>query len=433
MNNQGVENSSFVVFRNHPLTEVEQRILTHLYTPLIGPKSIHIYLTLGTFLTSAETESMPSGHLKLFQMLQIKKETEFMEERNKLEAVGLLEVYQNQNIWVYKLKHVLMAEEFFQNEILSTFLYQNIGFDAYQALLCEFLVHRFDLKQFENVTKAFDEVFEIETGERLEYLEELSTLIRNTTGEQVQVKNPHFDYKYFHILMSALDILDAETLNSRSLYDLVNRYSFLYQLTTEEIKDAVVESVQIDKQLDEEKLKKACKRIYDGHIVKPKVVVKTMAQTDQDKLVSYLEQTAPTEIVKTMFGVGLVASEIEMFDTLMKNNQIDLGILNVLVIYVLQDKNGEVPSYNYFNKIVKSWQRMGITSTKEAMDHINGRTPVASSKQYRGKTVKDVPDWYDDYIKEVENKQNKQMKEEDKSDEETMEELNAFFQVEKRK
>ena len=117
-----------------------------------------------------------------------------------------------------------------------------------------------------------------------------------------------------------------------------------------------------------------------------------------------------------------------MFDRILNTTGISLGILNVLIIYVLQDKQGEVPSYNYFDKIIKTWQRMGISSTKEAMDYINGRR--TAPKSTRGKVVKDVPDWYDDYIKDVETKQNTKLNQD--SEEKTMQELNELFKFNKR-
>ena len=219
-----LEHTSFIVLRDHPLTNEEQKILTHLYMPLIGPKSINIYMTLGTFINSGETESMSNGHLKLFQMLQVKKENDFIKERNKLEAVGLLEVYEAENIYVYKIKNVLMPEEFFNNEILRTFLAQKVSSDEFNTLMVDFLVHRVDLSKFTNVTKSFDEIYEVDSLTNLSYLDELNSLITLPNGELVKVNNPNFDYQYFTVLINALDILDSDIVSSKTLYDYVNRY-----------------------------------------------------------------------------------------------------------------------------------------------------------------------------------------------------------------
>ena len=427
MDTKILEHCSFIVLRDHTLTVEEQKILTHLYMPLIGPRSLNIYMTLGTFINQGDSESIKNGHLKLFQMLQVHKESEFIKSRNELEAVGLLSVYTSGDIYVYTLNRVLSPEEFFKNDVLKTFLYQKVGETEFQNIMCEFLVHQIDLSMFKNITKSFDDVFEIDDNQGVNYLTELNSLLTLSSGDQVKVNNPHFDYQYFNVLINALDVIDSELISSRYLYDLVNRYSFLYQLTTEEIKDAIIASVQVSGNIDEELFKKTCKKIYDGHAVKPKIV-KTKTSNNDDKLISLLEQSSPNVIVQNLFGVGLVGSEIEMFDRILNTTGISLGILNVLIIYVLQDKQGEVPSYNYFDKIIKTWQRMGISSTKEAMDYINGRR--TAPKSTRSKVVKDVPDWYDDYIKDVETKQNTKLNQD--SEEKTMQELNELFKFNKR-
>ena len=294
--------------------------------------------------------------------------------------------------------------------------------------MLELLVHRFDISKFTDITTSFDEVFDITNNQNYTYNDELNCLLVKPNGEQIRVKNPHFDYQLLRILVEALDIINKDIIDSKEFYDIVNRYSFLYQLTTEEIKDAVIESTGINKNIDYETFKKACKRIYDKHDNKTKIVVKNTTPSS-DKLINVLEQTAPTEVVKNLFGIGLVSSEIEMFDTLMERTGISLGILNVLIIYVLQDKNGEVPSYNYFDKIIKTWQRMKITTTSEAMDYINGRTPKETTRKRQ--STKAVPDWYDDYVKNVEDKENKPEKPK-ANDQKTIEELDELFKFKTR-
>ena len=83
MDTKILEHCSFIVLRDHTLTVEEQKILTHLYMPLIGPRSLNIYMTLGTFINQGDSESIKNGHLKLFQMLQVHKESEFIRVMKK--------------------------------------------------------------------------------------------------------------------------------------------------------------------------------------------------------------------------------------------------------------------------------------------------------------------------------------------------------------
>lgn len=420
-----LEFTTFIVFRDSELTNVYQKVLTHLYMPLVGPQSINIYTTLATLMVSSENESHAIGHLKLFQMLKIDDEQSFLQERQKLEAVGLLDVYVNDNNYIYRLNQPLSPNDFFNNDILSSFLLQVVKEETYQSLMVEFLMHRFDLNDYQNVTCAFDDVFKNTNMEKIEYDSELKTLITTKSGSLIKVKNPHFDFQYLSILLDALDIVDKNIISSRDFYNIVNRQSFIYQLTTEEIKDAIVSSVTSNGDINFDEFKKKCKLIYDNHPLKSKFVEASSVQSN-DKLISFLEQTSPNEVVTTLFGVGLVSSEIEMFDKLMEMNNINLGILNVLIIYVLKDKNGEIPSYNYFDKVVKTWLRMGISSTMQAMDHINGRTNISKPSR---RSNKKVPEWIDSYLQEAEKKNSSTP---NQVDDENMKELNELFKFEEK-
>ena len=73
--------------------------------------------------------------------------------------------------------------------------------------------------------------------------------------------------------------------------------------------------------------------------------------------------------------------------------------------------NGEIPSYNYFLKVINTWKRAGITTTEEALNHING-VSENKTKGYsqKNKNIKAKPDWYK---KEEEGKKESKGKEEE--------------------
>ena len=72
---------------------------------------------------------------------------------------------------------------------------------------------------------------------------------------------------------------------------------------------------------------------------------------------------------------------------------------------------------------------MKITTTSEAMDYINGRTPKETTRKRQ--STKAVPDWYDDYVKNVEDKENKPEKPK-ANDQKTIEELDELFKFKTR-
>lgn len=424
-----LDNTSFLVISENQLTEYDRRVLTYLYMPIVGALPINLYTVLYTFINNGDGESSMIPHLKLSKMLQILDMESILEARHKLEAIGLLKVYYHENRFVYSLKSVMTPSEFLSDDLLKELLINAIGPEEMQKTACDFLAHSIDLSKYKDITKKFDEVFEYHTVDSTNqiYFDEIKTIVLNDDGERVVVQNPHFDYKYFSTLIAAFDIIKPEVLNSKTLYDFANRYSFIYQLSSEEIKDALVASLNIDGEIDYEEFKKQVKLIYDHRGQKP--VLKTIPQTSQstDKIIRMLEQTAPTKIVESITNESLTGSEIEMFEQLRQDNNINLGILNVLINYVIKQKGGEIPSYNYFNKVIKSWKRVGVKTTKDALDYTNGRFVTNTSTYPSNKrSAKSVPDWYDDYLKETKDRIEKS--DEVVENQKTIEELQAFFE-----
>ena len=87
-----------------------------------------------------------------------------------------------------------------------------------------------------------------------------------------------------------------------------------------------------------------------------------------------------------------------MFDQLLKDTGIGIGVLNVMIGYVLEGLEGQIPSYNYFLKIIHTWKRAKVKSTLDAIHYIQ-KKPTSSG--YKGKPTKGVPVWYEDYQKGI--------------------------------
>ena len=93
----------------------------------------------------------------------------------------------------------------------------------------------------------------------------------------------------------------------------------------------------------------------------------------------------------------------------------------------MDSKNGEIPSYNYFLKIINTWIRAGITNTEEALNYLNNPQKV---KKYNNKEVRKTPDWYNQYREEV-NEALKQDKVKKNAESKNLDELEKFFSTKK--
>ena len=386
-----VENSAFSIVIEDILTDLDRRVLTYLYLPIIGEKALSIYQTLFTMVNPLEKESSILSHSQVLNLLKLSAKT-FTQERRTLEAVGLLSTYYKDGLFVYVLKNVLKPYEFFSNKELCFVLESFIGKEEIERLTFEFLVRRIDVSSFENITIKFNDVFEPVDKD---YVNNNYLVGVESRNNGILIDNTYFNMEHFILLIEAMDIVSKEALSDSKFLDLISRYAFLYKLSVEQLKDAVVLSVNVDKTINFDELNMHVRRIFDNRNNGVTFVEKREVVQSSNKLINALNKMSPNDIVKNKYKVELTSAEIDMFDRLLKDTNVSVGILNVAVLYVVSEKNGEIPAYNYFLKIINTWKRAGIKTTEEALNHINGvttnKTKVSSGKI---KTIKAKPDWY---------------------------------------
>lgn len=405
--NYSVENTAFTVMISDVLTDLDRKVLLNLYLPIIGDKALNIYYTFYTFINPLELESGMLSHSQILNTLRMSNKS-FVQERIKLEAVGLLETYYKDNVFIYNLKSVLLPYEFFNNKDLVWVLNQTIGKEELDKLAYEFLLRRIDQNGFENITAAFDEVFDVvENNDNASY----NQLGFDNRNNGIVIDNKDFNFEHFILLVDALNIVNDELLNSTQFLDIISRYAFLYNLSVEQLKDAVVMSVNVDKSINFDELNMQVRRIFDNRNTNIVFVQKKEVVKSSNKLINALNKMSPNDIVKNKYQVELTSTEIDMFDKLLRETNVSIGVLNVAVLYVVSEKNGEIPSYNYFLKVINTWKRAGITTTEEALNHING-VSENKTKGYsqKNKNIKAKPDWYK---KEEEGKKESKGKEEE--------------------
>lgn len=417
-------NDELVIALCLPLTDFHKKILSYLYSPIIGGVGTNLYVSLFNFVEKGESESPTITHKTLFSRLFINDIEDFLSMRHKLEALGLLEVYlkmDNEKVtYIYQIKEVADPYDFLTNPLLEELLRSSVGNKEFDEIVAELLVHRYDLGTFKNITHRFDEVFEITKKTSPSKYQNYWVSSKN---KGIVLKNAHFDYECLVILVESLDLLDSKIIRSVQFYDVVNRLSFMYGLNAEEMRDAIRNSVTPSRTIDYEVLNINVKYQYDQKNQMIKIKPITIKTNTNDKLIMALENTPPKDIVENKYGTRLTSSEIEMFEKLREMTSLPLGVLNVLIIFVISSKNGEIPSYNYFIKIANSWIRGGIMTTSMALDKISGNNKTTS---YKRKPEKKTASWYDEYLEKEKEKLARP-----KEENESLEDLEAFFKGKK--
>lgn len=410
-----VEDTSFVVMVDNTLTSLDQKVLTHLYQPIIGNKAIYLFQTLHTVIENSLRESEVINHHQILSITNLSPK-EFVEERIKLEAVGLLDTYFKDNIYVYVLKRVLTSYEFFDNFELTHILEANVGSEVYQKLSLEFQIRKLDLNNLNHITSHFDEVFSAVKKE------EVKNIGIDTTNHGIVVDNTKFSLENYLMLVKSMDLVNQTVLDDFKFLDLISRLAFLFNLDEAAMKEATFLATLTDGTVNIDDLKYQVKRIYDSK--KSGIVFKPRSEVvhSNDRSIYYLETLTPNEVCQNVTNTSLTSAEIEMFNQILDETGIQIGVLNATLLYVLNLKNGEIPSINYFLKIIVQMQRAGVTDASSAVKYLNRDVKSQKTKSKVSKKVVDTPDWY-----KTKNEQNNKKT----SNEKEIENISDFFKDDK--
>ena len=371
---------------------VDNYSLTNLYMPLIGVDAYSMYY----LLTSLDEEHYL--FTKLMDHLNIGNSSFLTETIKKLEGIGLVEVWQKKDEYLFILNQPLSYNEFMSNHILIEFLKGKIGLTEFNKL-----VNNINLEGYKNKTHGFDEVYE-RTNANIKNV--ISPFFKRLSNS-IQVKNEKFDYLYFKLKFDN-SVISSDALEIKELKDEILRISYHYNLNEDEMYDAVMMAIRINKDLNPKDILNHARSIY-AQKTKEVIGFKTKEadpftyeniDTDTTKLIDLCENTSSEELLYTLSGIKPALAELKMLDDLMKNTGFSQGVINFMILLVSNEKNGELPSYNYFEKIANTWKRAKVNTTLDAINLVNAKLKndkEGKVKKVGAKTIKDVPDWYRDY------------------------------------
>ena len=152
---------SYIVVNKSIITEVDKKILVDLYQPIIGNSAVSLYLTLLNDLEKNSFVTVELTHHHLLSVMQMSLE-DIVKSREKLEGIGLVKTYVKKgsvNNYVYALYAPVSASEFLNHPILNMVLYNNVGKLEYKKIVDSYKLPRIVLKDYEDISLKFDEVF----------------------------------------------------------------------------------------------------------------------------------------------------------------------------------------------------------------------------------------------------------------------------------
>ena len=409
----------FMIYKKIQLNNDDIDSLTKLYLPLMGLDSYALYFAL-----SALEESTSYTYKVLLDTLMFKSLNALNKASSKLEALGLLKVYKNKDDnYLYNIVRPMEVDTFLKEEALCALLRASIG-EAEVDKLKEKYLNTYP--GYKDVSKKFEDVFEINTENDLSFIKKLSKRI---SGD-IEIENKKFNYALFKMLFDT-SFISEDALEEASFKSNVLRLSLVYKLDEEKMHDVVLSSLSIDKDLSYATLAKFAKLEYRSsndsvdpvlETIEDDAYLTSIKDDETLALCTRLEAMSPSEVLEYYSGGKKAsAAEIAMFDKLSKDTGISIPLINLMIVYSVVTKEGEIPGYAYFEKIGATWKRAKIKTVYDGIKYMQAKAIEKESKanaKASGKKEVKLPSWYKDYKEELNKKanENEKLKESDALD-----------------
>lgn len=393
---------TYIVRNRTVFSEQDRALLVMLYQPILGSSAISLYFTLWSYLDKMEVLSREWTHHHLMTNMRMKLD-EILVAREKLEAIGLLRTLvktDNVNHYLYELYSPLTASEFLNNPILSTSLYNNVGKVEYEKIIDYFKIPRLNTKDFEDITKSFNDVFEsVSVGTMENVIEEIRSKKKRT-----------------HTLTSTIDLnsvvamIPEEILNPRSLTketrELIDKLAFIYQLDNDICVELLRNSASIKRTIDKDLLKKNARNYYSFEhggklpsIVyrnQPEYLRKPMGDDSKKaKMIYTFETVSPYDFLMSKNnGSKPSRNDLKIVEYLMVDMNLKPGVVNVLLDFVLRINNNKL-NRSYVEVIAGQWNRNKIETVEDAMMLANKEYSKRNKTKLPSKVVEKKPEWFD--------------------------------------
>jgi len=394
----------YMVVNKTILTEEDRKYLVSLYEPIIGSSAVSLYLTLWRDLDRYKFVSADYTHHHLMTILKTNLDNIKM-SRKILEASGLIRTFFEEgepNSYVYELYSPLTPKEFFANPIFNVVLYNNIGASEYELLKKEFSPINISLKNYQDITVSFDEVFE-SSSENVSF----EAIGKNTLGFHMQ------DQVDFDLLVSSLPrgFITEKTLNKR-MKELINNLAFVYNLDTLKMCEIIRLSINEKGYIDKDNLRIQTRKYYqyNHHGKLPTLIYRTQPEylkspvgdtSKKGRIIELFENTTPYDFLRAKYKTGTpTARDLKLLEYLLVDVELKPAVVNVLIDYVLRKNNNKLNNA-FVETIAGQWKRLGIQTAKEAME-----VAEKEHKKYTNKLKKETnkpisnetPVWFDEKI-----------------------------------
>ena len=406
---------TYIVFNKAFIENKEKDILVSLYQPIIGITAINLYLTLTNDLMGDNIESERLTHQHLMNLMLTNLDT-IVEARERLEAIGLLKTFYRSdtiNNYIYVLYAPLSANEFLNHPILNVVLYNNLGKMEYEMVVNKYKTKRVVTKDYEDITASFDKVFTPVNG----YNYENPDIIDDKT-RRLEIKG-NVD---INLIISGIpNRMTSPKCFNKDTVNLIVSLAYLYKIDNINMQGLVRNAINEKGLIDKDELTNAARNFYqfENNGKLPTLIYNkqpdylkepTGSNTKLSQIIYTFENISPIELLKKLYNnAEPTIRDKKIIDSLMINQKLPAGVVNVLIDYALKVNNMKL-NKDFVEAIAGQWKRLNIETVKEAMDicrkeHKKIAKQIPVKKETKNiKDKQELPEWLDKDIEE--NKEN---------------------------
>lgn len=410
---------TYVVVNKTVIKDLDRKLITMLYQPVIGHDATSLYFTLVDDLDKRELMSEELTHHHLMSTMQLKLE-DIVIARKKLEAVGLLRTYfkkEHVNNYIYLLYSPMSANEFLNHPVLNIVLYNNLGKKEYDRIVDFFKIPKINVKDYDDISFSFSDVFRSVSG---------NVLIEN---ENIRKENKNKiiteDKIDFNLLISSIpSTMISPRCFNEDTKELINALAYTYDIDDINMQGLVRNSINEKGLIDKTQLRRSARDFYqfenDGKLPtfiyskQPDYLKMPMGDNSKwAKMVYTFESVHPYDFLRSKYKTGEPSlRDLKLIESLLVDLKLTPGVVNVLIAYVLKINNQKL-SKSYIDTIAGQWKRLNIETVEEAM-RISEKEHKKLKKQFENKNkpvatyttkqkkVEELPDWFNKELKNEE-------------------------------
>lgn len=371
---------SYIINLMSILGGADRTSLVMLYQPLCGYEAVSLYLNLWA---QAEHYKKNSAFRFDFLTKMMNCDLEDIETyKNKLEGLGLLKTYLNEELRVYKyeLYAPLTPKDFFTHELLGTLYKQIMPKRSYEKIKASFEVEASDYDNYTDITHKFNDIYDIDFND-VSTLQEVIRGGENLANKSSSEIESNFSLSLFLVALNEKKI--KKGLITTSFVELLKSMASLYKLDESELCEILstsIEGVGNKAMINFDTFRSKC---YSYKKIPTMDTKETKRYTDKRigmaKKIELLKGVEPFEYLKIRQNNEEPSYQnIKLLEDLSIISKLSNEVINVLIDYVLIKQSGRLP-YNYVMKIASSLSNAGIRTAEEAMSYFSNVTNRANS------------------------------------------------------